>query len=144
MLRTARTFLGYCNEVCIHLRTERSGYEDIRHSSLPEEKPPAELSIRSGSVGTSGLGILGGNLTMEIVLPKSLSKVTNIDCYDDILSTAKVEPLLLYDAQKQQGWLVSMLSVILHMVHAWASEHVPSIQTPHADLDWNGGQAPSM
>jgi len=140
-LRSARTFLGYCNAVCIHLGTERLGYKEITHSSLPEDKPPAELSIHSGNVGTAGLGIFGGNLTMEVVLPKSLSSVTKVDCYDDILLTAKNEPLLLYDAEKRQGWLVSMLSVILHMVHAWASEHVPHIQVPHAALDWNGGQA---
>lgn len=43
--------------------------------------------------------------------------------------------------KRVQGWLVSLLSVILHVVHAWASEHVPHIQVPHAALDWNGGQA---
>lgn len=141
LLQNARTFLGHYRVSCVHLGTENSGFSDISDSSLADDKPNPAISVRSGNIGTSGLGILGANVNVEVVLPRGLVRLCKIDYYNDILRTAKNMPIMLYDANKQQAWLVSTLSIILHMAHAWVALHAPDIQLPYAEPNWNGGQA---
>lgn len=141
LLREARTFLGHCKVSCVHLGTENSGFSEVSESSLVDDKPNPAISVRSGNIGTSGLGIFGATMDVEVVLPRRLARVVKIDYYNDILWTAKNMPMILYDTDKKQAWLVPMLSIILHMVHAWVATHAPDIQLPYAQPDWNGGQA---
>lgn len=141
LLRSARTFLGHCRAARVHLGTKNSGFSNISASSLTDDKPNPVISVRSGNMGTSGMGIFGAAINAEIILPRALARMTRIDYYNDILWTAKNMPVLLYDADQQQAWLVPALSVILHMAHAWVAIHAPDIQLPYAELDWNGGQA---
>lgn len=141
LLQNARTFLGHYKVSCVHLGTENSGFSDISESGLADDKPNPAISVRSGDIGTSGLGIFGANVNVEVVLPRGLARLCKIDYYNDILWTAKNMPVMLYDAKKQQAWLVSTLSIILHMAHAWVAIHAPDIQLPYAQPDWNGGQA---
>lgn len=141
LLRSARTFLGHYRVSCVHLGTENSGFSNVSESSLADDKPNIAISVRSGNVGTSGTGIFGAAMNVEAVLPRGLTRLTKIDYYNDILWTAKNMPIILYDADKQQAWLVSTLSIILHMVHTWKATHTPDIQLPYAKPDWNGGQA---
>ncbi|MCJ1270198.1 hypothetical protein MMC22_010094 [Lobaria immixta] len=141
LLRSARTFLGHCKVSCVHLGTENSGFSDISQSSLADDKPNPTISVRSGTISTSGMGILGAAMNVEAVLPKPLARLIKSDHYNDILRTAKSMPIILYDADKQQAWLVPALSIILHMVHAWKAVHAPNKQLPYAKPDWDGGQA---
>lgn len=141
LLRSARTFLGHCRVSCVHLGTENSGFRDVSESSLGNDKPNAAISVRSANFGTSGMGIFGASMNVEAVLSRGQTRRNKIDYYNDILWTAKNMSVILYDADKQQGWLVPALSVILHMAHAWVATHCPDIQLPYAQPDWNGGQA---
>lgn len=141
LLRSARTFLGHCRVAFVHLGTENSGFLDVSESSLADDKPNPAISVRSGSIGTSGMGIFGASMNVEAVLPRGLARLTKIDYYNDIVWTAKNTPIILYDADQQHAWLVPMLSVILHMAHAWVAIHTPDIKLPYAQPGWNGGQA---
>lgn len=141
LLNSARTFLGHCKVASVHLGTKDSGFSDISESSLPGEKPNPTISVRSGNIGTSGMGIFGAAINLEVVLPRGLARLPKIDYYNDILWTAMSMPTIIYDDDKQQAWLVSTLSVILHMAHAWVATHTPDIELPYAKPDWNGGKA---
>lgn len=141
LLRSARTFLGHCKVSCVHLGTKNSGFSDVSQSSLADDKSNPAISVRSGTIGTSGMGILGAAMNVEAILPRGLARLTKIDSYNDILRTAKNMPIILYDADKQQAWLVPALSIILHMAHAWKAKYAPKVQLPYAKPDWDGGQA---
>ena len=53
--------------------------------------------------------------------------------------------VVLYDAEKgeEQGWLVSMLSAILHMAHVCANQVKTELERPirHAINHWDGGKS---
>ncbi|MCJ1455122.1 hypothetical protein MMC28_005476 [Mycoblastus sanguinarius] len=144
-LMRPRTFLGYCKTVNINLGTEQSGYDRIDYSPAADDRRGPELLASSASIGTSGMGVFGANASANITYPKGLLVNIKIDHFEDILRTARDMPVLLYDAKKgeERGWLVPMLSAILHMAQAWASQVEPNLShpIPHARLHWNGGQA---
>ena len=83
------------------------------HYLMRSQNP--EVSIRTGNIGTSGLGFLGAEVEGELVIPKSISRSIRVEYLDNILSTAQNMPLVLYDAAKQRAWLVPAISIILHM-----------------------------
>ncbi|MCJ1427100.1 hypothetical protein MMC29_005003, partial [Sticta canariensis] len=122
LLQSARTFL------------------DVSESSLADEKPSPPISARSGTIGTSGLGIFGAAMNVDVVLPRGRARLPRIDYYNDIIRTAKNMPIILYDTE-QQVWLVPMLSVISHMAHTWVATQAPPVQLPYAQPDWDGSQA---
>ena len=141
LLKNARTFLGYCSSALVHLGTENSGYDSISATELFDDHAGPGIAIHSGSIGTAGTGIFGGALNIDVLLSSGMARSTNIDHYNDILRTAKNMPINLYNAEKEQAWLVSALSVILHMAHAWVKDNVPNIHLDYAEPHWNGGQA---
>ena len=55
----ARTFLGYCRAVDVHLGTESSkeNYNTVTYSGADDEKPAPGVNPKSVTTGTSGLGI---------------------------------------------------------------------------------------
>ena len=141
VFRSARNFLGHCSHARVYLGSENSDFEKITASGLPDDRPSPEISVLSGSFGSAGTGILGGSINIDVRLPSGMARVTKIDHYNDILRAAKNMPIILYNSERQQGWLVSTLSVILHMAHAWIKENVPNIQLGYAEPLWDGGKA---
>lgn len=123
-----RTFLGYCREVTVDLGTHKTAeyYAAISFSSAEDVfQGPRIQAPTSFTWGTSGMGIFGATLTHSIVYGKALAQTVagDGDDYLDILDTALRTPIILYDdnLESQRGWMVSALSVILHMIHTWAA-----------------------
>ena len=147
-LTRRRTFLGYCRIIEISLGTAIPDYEQLDYSPASNDRRGIELAFRSLSAGTSGMSMINANANASITFPRSMISTTRIDHYEDILGMCRETPVLLYDAERgeQRGWLVPMLSVILHMAHIWqlwARKVNMNLENsiPHAVLHWDGGQA---
>lgn len=145
-LTRRRTFLGYCRIIEICLGTAIPDYEQLDYSPASNDRRGIELAFRSLSAGTSGMSMINANANATITFPRSMISTTRIDHYEDILGMCRETPVLLYDAGEQRGWLVPMLSAILHMAHiwqVWARKVNMNLENsiPHAVLHWDGGQA---
>lgn len=149
LLSTARTFLGYCSKAEIHLGTKDIDYKSIQSSGATSERTGVGLSGElPTSLGFSFKGFVTATLSPKFVLTRGLrTTITTAETIiEDRLLDAVDQPLLLYNVDKKQGWLVPELSVILHMAHAWASRQpdIPAeilAQVPHAEVSVDGGKA---
>ena len=149
LLKRSRTFLGYCRNAEIHLGTHGLDYTSTKRSIAQDERPRLEISRKiSASIGSSGLGMFGAMFGSEVVYQKSWhARTKSADLFlEDRLLLAREQPLLLYDTEKERGWLVPKLSVILHIVHIWASRQpdlLPSTvqNIPNAVISANRGMA---
>ena len=121
-------------------RHREFGVSDVSESSLADEKPSPIISVRLGTIGTSGLGIFSAALNVDVALPRGLARLPRIDYWNNIIRTAKNMPILLYD-NEQLVWLVPMLSVISHMARAWVATQALHVQLPYAQPDWDGSPA---
>ena len=144
----SRTFLGYCRAVEVHLGTETSkqDYIEVTDSGADDERPAPGVNPKSVTTGTSGLGIFGFQLNVDISLPKCRYTNTEAGSYLDLIDDAKETPMVVYDnaKERERGWLVPILSVVLHMVHIWARDKNDLLAIPpFADLHWDSGQASS-
>ena len=74
-------------------------------------------------MGSEGLSIFVADLGFKMIFPKRLRATTRpMELFwEDRFNRARNHPLLLYEVEKRQGWLVTELNVLLHMAHAWAS-----------------------
>lgn len=147
LLRTARTFLGYCKNAEIHLGIIKSNYGNIERSNAKYEQPMPEMSRKiSLPLGISLMGVQA-SISTSIVFPKGLRVTTRpaSSFFNDQLNRARDQPLLLYDTEDKRGWLVPELSVILHIALAWASKQRDCSDIlkmiPHAAISGNGGEA---
>ena len=145
----ARTFLGYCRAINVHLGTESSkeDYNTVTYSGADDEHPAPGVAPKSMTTGTSGLGIWGFSVNMDILLPKGLLANTEPGGYLHQVDLAKETPVILYDNAKasKRAWLVPTLSVVLHMAHIWARDKDDLLTTlPFANLDGDSGQAASI
>ncbi|KAL9123052.1 MAG: hypothetical protein Q9187_000403 [Circinaria calcarea] len=149
LLKEARTFLGYCRNAEIHLGTPDLDYTSIKRSDAQSERSRFGFSPKiSFSMGSSGQGFFGAMFGSEVVYNRGLRATTkSTDLFlEDRLRRASEQPLLLYDTEKKRGWLIPELSVILHIVHVWASRQEdlsPNTvhDIPHAEISANGGMA---
>ena len=149
LLSKARTFLGYCKNAGIHLGTKDPNFRDIKRSDAMIERDRPEVSRElSASLGSDGMGIFGAMFGFKVIYPRALrgtTKSINLSLEDRLLRS-KEQPLLLYDTGKKRGWLVSELSVVLHIAHAWAacqdtSRKIPTNSVPFAKVLADGGLA---
>ncbi len=149
LLRTARTFLGYCGKAEIHLGTRDTDYRRIQKSDAAGERTRAEFSREfSTSLGISAKDLITATVSPKITFSKGMRARTKLvePFLEDRLLRARDQPLLLYDVEKRQGWLVPELSVVLHIAHAWVFQQ-PDIpgevleQVPYAVASVNGGKA---
>ena len=149
LLRTARTFLGYCRNAEIHLGTENANYNDIERSDAHCEHSTFRIGREvSLALGTGGMGTFGGMLGLKVTYSKGLQATTrSLDLsLRSKLLRSRNESLLLYDTEKSRGWLVSELSVILHLAHFRALNEPdchaqPFNKMPFAKLSGDGGLA---
>lgn len=149
LLRTARTFLGYCKVAEVHLGTSDPDYKSIKKSDAESERKGPRISREfSASLGVSAKGIITANLSPKITFSRGLRATTNkIDLYfHERILRAREQPSIIYDVEKQQGWLVAELSVVLHIAHSWVSRQ-PDLaaevlkEIPHAAVSGDGGAA---
>lgn len=143
LMKEMRTFLGWCKTAGIYLGTKGSGYDKITASGAV----PAGTEARLSREFSLGKGFFDFNLGAKIVLDNTT--YAELDRDDRLLVgemfNSKRDVTLLYDLGTRQGWLVSQLSVNLHLVHAWAStqfdKETLSPKIPHANVSSNGGEA---
>lgn len=137
-----RHFLGLWKDPDIVLGTERStNFEDIWWSSAEELKKTQNLDSRT----------FGG----EVTLPKALNLIwtqtykvaksrRNIFMRDfsGYLHQKMNSPVLLYSPSEKRAWLVSFLSVLLHLARSRAHfQRVLGHHVPACEVSSNGGQA---
>ncbi len=149
LLRTSRTFLGYCRVAEIHLGTSGTDYRRIQRSNAALESTKAAISREfSSSLGVSAKGIMTATWSPKVTFPRRLRATTkqiNLFFHDRLLR-ARDQPSIVYDVEKKIGWLVPELSVVLHIAHTWASQQ-PDISAdvlkkiPYASVSENGGAA---
>ena len=149
LLRNARTFLGYCRKVNIHLGTHDANYRNIQKSDADRE--PSTIRVdreTSAALGTGGMGIFSAMLGTKVTYSKGLQATTaSLDLsFRSKLLRSRDELSLLWDTETNTGWLASELSVVLHLAHVRALND-PGYQIgeqnkiPFARLSGDGGLA---
>lgn len=148
-LATQRAFVGYFSNAKIHLGTRDSGFRNIQLSGAEfnDERKLRFGNEYTGNIGTSGLGFLGVGISAKMVVHHTANRRIQA-AQNRILQriiNARRLPTLLFDFKSKRAWLVPQLSVILHLVLAWAfnQEDADDLQgmIPYADADCDGGEA---
>jgi hypothetical protein len=128
-LASLRTFLGYYPCARVLLGTERLLQRNpIAGSNLPNSSSRIELA-REGTTtaGFSTKGIFNGTIGGKWTVPKGLRvNLSGNREYYDRLEKASERPILLYDCFSKSAWLVSELSLVLHLVLTYLKQ--PRIQ----------------
>ncbi|KAM3070518.1 hypothetical protein ACMFMG_010339 [Clarireedia jacksonii] len=117
-LSSRRTFLGCYENARVMLATaDLSQNNTVNVSESCNAKSQVEIS-RDGtfSSGFSIKGILNGNIGGRWALPRTheVALIENRD-YLEVRDTASKRPILVYDTTVKTAWLVSELSVVLHI-----------------------------
>jgi hypothetical protein len=101
------------------------------------------VCLDSAQIGTSGMGIFVAQAIKKFTQTKGLMATGHQECYETMLETARSLPIILFDtdAQDRRGWLVSAMSVMLHMVHVWMRDRDLSTERIRVDAAPDGGLA---
>jgi hypothetical protein len=132
-LSSCRTFLGYYQNAEVLLGTERLLRSNpIMSSGLEHASRRIELA-REGTFtfGLSIKAIVNGSLGVKWSIPKTqqVSLEDNRD-YFDLVDDFKDRQVILYDLANESAWLVSALSLALHITLTYLSQ--PFIQERHS------------
>ena len=147
-----RAFLGYYPRVKIILGTQQGNYDFVRYSSRRTiSKRKMEFSGATVQLSTSTNAFPGANIGTQLIFSKNQAMFRDRESQDylDMLEDMKERPSILHDVDMKRLWLVSTISVVLHMIHVWAqrrpnlakSEDNNNINLPFANPHWNGGEA---
>jgi hypothetical protein len=154
-LTMRRTFLGYYSHALVYVGT-RDGINSspIANSLAPKSSSRLQLA-REGTLN-AGFSTHGatGNVGAKPIFPKSLQvSLAGNRQYDNILESASERPLLIYDLSARSAWLVSELSVVLHLARKYLSSrrvqlrerrdvnHIVWPQLPYAETSADGGKS---
>ena len=140
---TRRNFLSYCRRAKVLFGTEGSSCTSVKYSGMRKVHRPLELLSINIAVLTGTKS--GGTTEVILRLSKALRAKRNYDndLYSVLLDRIKEHSvILLNDASDvRKAWLVSALSVILHMIHRWISIRSDivlwenqQVQVPFADV----------
>lgn len=129
-LTILRTFLGYYKKGLVLAGTkELLQSKFITDSNIPISKSRIELAREgTASLGLSANQIINGTIGSKWTLPKGLRAYlagTGRE-YEDRLEKAYDRPMLVYDWSTKSAWLVSELSMILHLAHTYLRQ--PKVQ----------------
>ncbi|KAL5323210.1 hypothetical protein ACEPPN_007743 [Leptodophora sp. 'Broadleaf-Isolate-01'] len=150
-LQSRRAFLGWSKEANIYLGTKEMNYAGMSFSRTMTPTPRMELSGLSVGLGSSIMGQGGPTAVANFTIGKRRRNEYSQQREEDFefeLRKTKDMPILLYDPSSRRAWLVSTLSVILHLAHIYA--HIfPSrvtldnkrIPLPYAEPSSDGGAA---
>lgn len=118
-----RTFLGYYKHALVYAGTQEGIQSStIRNSLVPNSSSRHEL-VREWSL-SAGVSVHGasGAVGAKGVLPRLLQvSLAGCHIYEQRLESSRESPLLVYDSSTRSVWLVSELSMVLHMAHVYMS-----------------------
>lgn len=124
-LSNRRTFLGYYNQAEVLLGTrelvESIAMRDVQ-SKFPLAPPRIELANEGTFTGGMSVnGVFTMNLGGKYVLSKTLAISLKAGGYHDLVDEAEQQPTIIYDGETKSAWLVSELSVVLHIALSYLS-----------------------
>ena len=120
-LNIYRTFLGSYRHALVYAGTNQ-GLQSGPVSDSKAAKSSSRLEISRELSLTAGLSTHGvsAGVGTKWILPRALHvSLRETQSYDDRLQSAKNSPVLVYDLSAKSAWLVSELSMILHMIHKY-------------------------
>jgi len=118
---TKRTFLGHYNHAFVTAGThEAVNISTIGDSIAPRSNTRLEIAREgTANIGFSTYGGTGA-IAGKWIFPKSLQvSLAGNHTYEDRLSSAIDRPLVVYDINERSAWLVSELSIVLHLAHKY-------------------------
>jgi hypothetical protein len=142
-------FLGYCRHAQVLVATqELVDSNSIERSSFPLSKERPEFAREvTTTTGFSVKSIWNISASSKIVLPRRIQVAADSGDFRTRLKRAASRSTLLYDSDTQCAWLVSELSVVLHITHLfvkkpWQKPLVDSTRNlPYATISSDGGDA---
>jgi hypothetical protein len=146
MLTTSRAFLGYCRTSEVLLGTAQFEDVSISESGVPRTGPKLTLKLEgplSAGVNVKGYATLTGGTTWRFNGGESgLIRGDQLDL-DERFKRAARTAALLYDDRMCRAFLVSELSIVLHMVSAYLQKDslLRKSKIPHAIPSADGGEA---
>jgi hypothetical protein len=145
-----RHFLALWRDAKVTLGTSLHNYSDVKCSKAPEMKKSLKEDAVFGSFSLSAHGFA------NLIFGKSY-KVFNHRKYpyanyeaephfEDKLLAAQKQPVILYSPSEESAWMVSSLSVLLHLTHTRATSLMKQdcslvYRVPYAEALGDGGQA---
>ncbi|KAB5554433.1 hypothetical protein GE09DRAFT_1120954 [Coniochaeta sp. 2T2.1] len=149
-LAKLRCFLGYFERATVHLGTDETRNQVIGETNLPRSNQRLELAREmTFTTGFSIPGIINGTVGGKVLLQKSLQVAfSDKKEHHDLLADSKMQSVVLYDTNTRTGWLVSELSIVLHLVLLFLNlpatrpryqDRIPDLQYLPGSRD--GGQA---
>lgn len=139
-------FLGHCKYAVIRLGTQGLDASPITPSQVPSIGPTFEVNhAGTGSFGFNKYVTAQANFDWKIS-SREKAAIPGADIQlSDRLARGRDTPLLLYDNGACRAWLVSELSVALHMTHVYLSgknlDGSMKDRIPVAAAASNGGEA---
>lgn len=145
-LTKSRAFLGFCRSSEVVLGTKRFSETRISDSQVPSTGPKLRVELQgpiTAGVNAKGYATISAGSTWKFRGEESGQIRDEQLSLDDRLQRARGTPALLYDDQTCQAFLVSELSVILHMVSAYLGRNsrIQESMIPYAEPSPDGGQA---
>ena len=111
-IMSARAFLSWWPSAESNAGTCNPNYKDIDWSEAKEVGKSAKVS--GGSFGFQY--IVTGQLDVALGAKDGTFRVSCKDAVETIVQCAEKTPVVLYDYEERRGWLVSALSVMLHVL----------------------------
>ncbi|KAJ5448631.1 hypothetical protein N7445_003452 [Penicillium cf. griseofulvum] len=147
-LRSKRARVGWVSATAVLLGTEK--LQPTVNWSKAKQKPVrwswkgANLQAIVSSTAPLQLGLQGGATFERLSCTVRLSPSGN---YLRLLNSSVKEAVIIYDTEDRRAWLVSLLSVLHHMVLAYCRDCSGFLKTqklPFANPQPDGGQASWM
>jgi hypothetical protein len=137
--KSMRCFVGWCESAQIKLGTE--GLRDpVKYSGAQEKEKT--LRFNGFSLGfqlVSASPIQAGvNGQANFSFSSHRLPFTPASDYSKMLCDTSKDVVLISDITARRSWLVSKLSLILHLAHAWVTEHGSSDPIPFAEPHHDG------
>ncbi|RYP53797.1 hypothetical protein DL769_010445 [Monosporascus sp. CRB-8-3] len=141
-LREARHFLGWCKEVDVLLGTAAGQYDSVSWTAATESKTRKTASADAFTLGTGGKGIFGASYSRSYMITQNRDQrfpfANRKAKYEEALNNHKEEQIILYDPEERRGWLVPLLSVLLHIVILRLKWDDYTGPLPYAKPTWDG------
>ncbi|KAL7892096.1 hypothetical protein HDV64DRAFT_284520 [Trichoderma sp. TUCIM 5745] len=146
ILSAARSFLGYNPNVCVIVGTQRSGYESVDVSGAVRYSPGFMMETKlTPTMSLSQFGTLGIGANITYARGVYARVQQDVIRTDDRLFGSKDRPLLMYDVQNKNAFLIPEICAILELAHVWAKRqkdgHEILAKMPFSEPRWDGGMA---
>jgi hypothetical protein len=136
-----RHFLGLWSDPCITLGTDSVNYTKIGWSAAEEvrQETTGDGFIFGGSIGLPKVLTLNWSQTFKVARSRKNQYMVNFEAN---LHRMINSPVILYCPSEKRAWMVSFVSVLLHLARARASfQSSLGFHVPPCESRSNGGQA---